>query len=262
MKKLKILIIFLFCSQAYGLEFNGKFTQGGLIIGKTNPSDKIFLDEKPLKISPSGNFVFGISRERSKDLKIEIKSKSSSKILTKKITKRKFRIQRIDGLPKRKVTPNEEDMKRIRKEGRLIVKAKNINRNFDFFSNGFIRPLKGITTGVYGSQRILNGKKRRPHYGIDIASPKGTPIKSPNDGKVVLAERDLFFTGGTLIFDHGHGLISIYSHLENLKVESNQQIKKGQIIGTVGSTGRSTGPHLDFRLYWRNIAVDPDLVFN
>ena len=128
-------------------------------------------------------------------------------------------------------------------------------------SNGFIRPLKGITTGVYGSQRILNGKKRRPHYGIDIASPKGTPIKSPNDGKVVLAERDLFFTGGTLMIDHGHGLISIYSHLENLKVERNQQIKKGQIIGTVGSTGRSTGPHLDFRLYWNNIAVDPDLVF-
>lgn len=261
MKSFKILIILLFCSQAYSLEFNGKFTQGGLILGKTDPENKIFLDEKPLKISQAGNFVFGISRERSNDLKIEIKGISSSRVLIKKVSKRKFRIQRIDGLPKRKVTPNEEDMKRIRKEGKLIVKAKNINSNFDFFSKGFIRPLKGITTGVYGSQRILNGKKRRPHYGIDIASPKGTPIKSPNDGKVVLAEKDLFFTGGTLMIDHGHGLISIYSHLEKLNVKGNEKIKKGQIIGTVGSTGRSTGPHLDFRLYWNNIAVDPDLVF-
>ena len=159
MKSFKILIILLFCSQAYSLEFNGKFTQGGLILGKTDPENKIFLDEKPLKISQAGNFVFGISRERSNDLKIEIKGISSSRVLIKKVSKRKFRIQRIDGLPKRKVTPNEEDMKRIRKEGKLIVKAKNINSNFDFFSKGFIRPLKGITTGVFGSQRILNGKK-------------------------------------------------------------------------------------------------------
>ena len=163
--------------------------------------------------------------------------------------------------PPRKVTPNEEDMRRIRKEGRLISLAKKEDSNLAYFFEDFIRPVSGITTGVFGSQRVLNGKPRRPHYGIDIAAPKGTKIKNSNSGKVVLAERNLFFTGGTIIIEHGHGLISIYSHLDKIFVKKGEIIEKGVFIGTVGSTGRSTGPHLDFRLYCRNIPVDPDLVF-
>ena len=131
-----------------------------------------------------------------------------------------------------------------------------------FFFKDFIRPVDGITTGVFGSQRILNGKPRRPHFGIDIAAPKGTKVLNSNSGRVLLAEKNLFFTGGTIIIEHGHGLISIYSHLDQIFVKNGKFVKKGKLIGTVGSTGRSTGPHLDFRLYCKNIPVDPDLVIN
>jgi murein DD-endopeptidase MepM/ murein hydrolase activator NlpD len=256
------VILIIFISDVEALELSGSFTQGGLIIGKLKLDEKykVIIDEKKIKINEDGYFIFGISRNRIKDISIKIKAKGFEEKIVKKISKRKFKIQRIDGLPKRKVTPNEEDMKRIRKEGRLISVAKNQNSDLSFFFKGFIRPVDGITTGVYGSQRILNGKPRTPHYGIDIAAPSGTKIKNSNSGKVILAQKDLFFTGGTIIIDHGHGLISIYSHLKDLFVKEDDFVKKGKIIATVGSTGRSTGPHLDFRLYCKNIAIDPDLI--
>ena len=127
----------------------------------------------------------------------------------------------------------------------------------NYFSNKFIMPVKGIISGVYGSQRILNGKPRWPHYGIDIAAKKGTPIKSSGTGVVTMAENDLYYTGGTIIMDHGHGISTIYSHLENVMVDVGELIKQGDIIGTVGSTGRSTGPHLDFRVNWFQTRLDP-----
>ena len=123
-------------------------------------------------------------------------------------------------------------------------------------------PVEGITTGVYGSQRILNGKPRRPHFGIDIAAKKGTIIKNSNNGEVLLSEKNLFFTGGTIIIDHGHGVITIYSHLNEIFVKKGDLVKRGEGIGTVGSTGRSTGPHLDFRIYCNNVPVDPDLILS
>ena len=256
-----IFFLLLINFNVSALEFNGSFSQGGLITGKLSNHAKVFVDGKKMKISKEGYFIFGISKNHTKDLQIKIKEKESERTIIKKIAKRKFKIQKINGLPSRKVTPNKEDMKRIRKEGKLISIAKNENSNLNFFFKGFIRPIDGLTTGVYGSQRILNGKPRRPHYGIDIAAPKGSKIKNSNSGKVVLSEKNLFFTGGTIIIEHGHGLVSIYSHLDKIFVKKGDSIKKGHIIGTVGSTGRSTGPHLDFRLYCRNIPVDPDLIF-
>ena len=261
MKIFKYLFIFLILIKpSLALELKGDFTQGSLIIGKTNPKFEVYVQGKKVKINKKGFFVFGISRNQIEDIIIETKNRSNIKKIIKKVKKRKFKIQRIDGLPKRKVTPNEEDMKRIRYEGKLISKAKRVNSDLSYFFDDFIRPVKGITTGVFGSQRILNGKPRRPHFGIDIAAPKGTKVINSNAGKVLLAEKNLFFTGGTIIIEHGHGLISIYSHLEEIFVKKGKLIKKGELIATVGSTGRSTGPHLDFRLYCRNIPVDPDLV--
>lgn len=254
------IVLFFFANQAYSLELKGSFEQGSLIIGKTSPSNEIYVDEKKIKITKDGYFVFGISRDRKENVIISTKENNQIIKVIKKVKIRRFKVQKIDGLPKRKVSPNEEDMKRISKEGKLIAKAKNVNSDLNFFFKDFIRPVDGITTGVFGSQRILNGKPRRPHYGIDIAAAKGTEIKNSNSGKVLLAENNLFFTGGTIIIEHGHGLISIYSHLEKIFVKKGDFIKKGEIIATVGSTGRSTGPHLDFRLYCRNIPVDPDLV--
>ena len=160
----------------------------------------------------------GFQETVKKNIIISINKDNKAREVIKVVKSRKFKVQKIDGLPKRKVSPNDEDMKRIRKEGKLIAKAKNVNSDLSFFKD-FIRPVDGITTGVFGSQRVLNGKPRRPHYGIDIAAPKGTKIKNSNSGNVLLAANNLFFTGGTIIIEHGHGLISIYSHLEKIFVK-------------------------------------------
>jgi len=258
---IRFFFAFIFITnQVCALELKGTFEQGSLIIGKTNPSNEIYVDQKKLKVSKEGYFVFGISRDRKKNIIISIGEDNKASQVIKSVKSRKFKVQKIDGLPKRKVSPNDEDMKRIRKEGKLIAKAKNVNSDLSFFFKDFIRPVDGITTGVFGSQRVLNGKPRRPHYGIDIAAAKGTKIKNSNSGNVLLAANNLFFTGGTIIIEHGHGLISIYSHLDKIFVKKGDFVKKGELIATVGSTGRSTGPHLDFRLYCRNIPVDPDLI--
>ena len=177
--------------------------------------------------------------------------------IIKKVFKRKYNIQRIDGLPESKVTPPESVYKRIKEENGRIKKARALNSDLTFFTQQFIMPVKGIISGVYGSQRILNGKPRWPHYGIDIAAKKGTMIKSSGSGTVTMAEDDLYYTGGTVIMDHGHGISSIYSHLENVLVSVGDQINQGDVIGTVGSTGRSTGPHLDFRINWFQTRLDP-----
>ena len=255
-----LIVLLLITNKVYSLELKGTFEQGSLIIGKTSPSNRIYVDEKKLKVNKDGYFVFGISRDHRENIVISILKDNETKKFSKAVKIRKFKVQKINGLPKRKVTPNDQDMKRIRKEGKLIAKAKKANSDLSFFFTDFIRPVDGITTGVFGSQRILNGKPRRPHYGIDIAAPKGTKIKNSNSGNVILAKKNLFFTGGTIIIEHGHGLISIYSHLEKIFVKKGDFVKRGELIATVGSTGRSTGPHLDFRLYCRNIPVDPDLI--
>ena len=254
----RILLIFLFLiSPAHTIEFHGKFLQGHYILGKTNPKARIFVGKKEVKVSKDGDFVFGIDRDQKYDLTFTEIVEGRKTTITKKVLKRKYNIQRIDGLAESKVTPPESVYKRIKKENNAIGEARAINSNLQFFKEKFIMPVEGIISGVYGSQRILNGKPRWPHYGIDIAAKKGTMIKSTASGTVTMAEDDLYYTGGTVIMDHGHGISSIYSHLENVLVSVGDQINQGDIIGTVGSTGRSTGPHLDFRINWFQTRLDP-----
>ena len=252
------LVLFIFTtSQVNAIEFQGKFIQGHFILGKTNPDAKILVGKKEVKISKDGFFVFGIDRDRKFDLTFtKIEDNKKTKII-KKVLKRKYNIQRIDGLAENKVTPPESVYKRIKKENNAIGEARAINSNLLFFKEKFVMPVEGIISGVYGSQRILNGKPRWPHYGIDIAAKQGTMIKSSGAGVVTMAEDDLYYTGGTIIMDHGHGISTIYSHLENVLVSVGEQINQGDIIGTVGSTGRSTGPHLDFRVNWFQTRLDP-----
>ena len=257
MKKILLIIAILFPFNLYALEFDGQFIQGHFILGKTDPGSKIIVDKKEIKVSKDGFFVFGIDRDRKFDFLITKINKGKKEKIIKKVFKRKYKIQRIDGLPENKVTPPEEVYKRIKKENNAIGEARAINSNLVFFKNKFIMPVEGIITGVYGSQRILNGKPRWPHYGIDIAADKGTMILSSGTGVVTMAESDLYYTGGTIIMDHGHGISTIYSHLENVLVEVGDQINQGDAIGTVGSTGRSTGPHLDFRINWFQTRLDP-----
>ena len=255
--RLFFLIILFTATKSNAVEFKGKFLQGHYIIGITDPSAKIIVDKKNVKVSQDGYFVFGIDRDRKFDVTITKIIDGKKEKIIKKVLKRKYNIQRIDGLEESKVTPPESVYKRIKEENNKIGEARAINSDLPFFKNQFIMPVEGIISGVYGSQRILNGKPKWPHYGIDIAAKKGTKIKSSATGIVTMAEKDLYYTGGTVIMDHGHGISTIYSHLESLNVNVGDEILQGDIIGTVGSTGRSTGPHLDFRINWFQTRLDP-----
>ena len=255
------LLLFFFSFKVSAVEFNGKFIQGHFIIGKTDPSSKVKIDKKQVKVSKDGYFAFGLDRDRKYDVVITIEKDGIKEKITKRVQKRIYDIQRIDGLEEKKVTPPEEVYERIKKENKLIAKARAIETDLDFFKDKFIIPVDdAIITGVYGSQRILNGKPKWPHYGLDFAQEEGAPVKAMLNGTVTLAEPDLYYSGGTLIFDHGHGISTLYMHMNKVFVKKGQKVKQGDIIGNVGSTGRATGPHLDVRLNWFDIRLDPATV--
>jgi len=256
--KILIGVVFLvFTTSSFATTFEGKFIQGAFILGKTKPGSEVFIDKQKVKVTSEGYFAFGLGRDRKNDVVITVNKKK----IIKKIFKRKYKIQKIDGLEKKKVTPPEEVYERIKKENKWIGEARAIDSDLTFFKNKFIIPVdNAIITGVYGSQRILNGKPKWPHYGLDFAADEGTKIQAMLDGTVTLVEPDLFYTGGTLIFDHGHGISTLYMHMKKILVKKNQQVKQGDIIGTVGSTGRATGAHLDVRLNWFQIRLDPATV--
>ena len=257
------LLFLIFSSNVYAIEFKGDFKQGSFILGKISPDTKISIDDRNIRVSKDGYFAFGLDRDRKNDVIIKVKKKGESKKVIKKVFKRKYKIQRIDGLPPKQVTPPPEVYDRIKKDNILIGKARAIDTDYDFFKKKFIFPIdRYIITGVYGSQRILNGKPRRPHYGIDFHAPEGTPVKAMMDGEVTLAENDMYFTGGTIIFDHGHGISTLYMHMKDIHVQVGQKIKQGQIIGTLGQSGRATGPHLDVRLNWFDVKLDPASILN
>jgi len=258
-----ILIIFFFSFKVSAAEFNGKFIQGHFIIGKTDPNSNVKIDKKQIRVSKDGYFAFGLARDRKYDVVITIEKNGVKEKITKRIQKRKYNIQRIDGLEEKMVTPPEEVYERIKKDNKLIAKARAVDTDLDYFKDKFIIPVEdAIITGVYGSQRILNGKPKWPHYGLDFAQDEGAPVKAMINGTVTLAETDLYYTGGTLIFDHGHGISTLYMHLNEIFVKKGQKVKQGEVIGTVGATGRATGAHLDVRLNWFGVRLDPATVLN
>ena len=259
MRILVILVFWLITTPSFAVTFYDKFIQGSFILGKTEPGSEVFIDKKKVKVTSDGYFVFGLGRDRKNDVVITINKKK----ITKKVFKRKYKIQRIDGLEEKKVTPPEEAYERIKRENKWIGEARSIDSDLTFFTKKFIIPVENaIISGVYGSQRILNGKPKRPHYGLDFAADEGTKIKAMLSGVVTLAEPDLFYTGGTLIFDHGYGISTLYMHMEKILVKKGQKVKQGDIIGTVGSTGRATGAHLDVRLNWFQTRLDPATVLD
>ena len=259
MRILISLFFLLITTSSFAVTFEGKFDQGSFILGKADPGSEVFIDKKKVKVTSEGYFVFGLSRDRKNDVVITINKKK----IIKKVFKRKYKIQRIDGLEEKKVTPPEEVYERIKRENKWIGEARAIDSDLTFFKSKFAIPVENaIITGVYGSQRILNGKPKWPHYGLDFAADEGTKINAMLDGVVTLAETDLFYTGGTLIFDHGHGISTLYMHMEKILVKKGQKVKQGDIIGAVGSTGRATGAHLDVRLNWFQIRLDPATVLD
>ena len=257
------LVFLLITTSSFAVTFDGKFIQGSFILGRTDPSSEVFIDKKKVKVTSEGYFVFGLGRDRKYDVVITLNKGGNKQKIVKKVQKRIYNIQRIDGLEEKKVTPPEEVYERIKKENKWIKEARAIDSNLTFFTKNFIIPVeKFIISGVYGSQRILNGKPKWPHYGLDFAADEGTKIKAMLDGKVTLAESDLFYTGGTLIFDHGHGISTLYMHMQKVLVKKGQLVKQGDVIGTIGSTGRATGAHLDVRLNWFQTRLDPATVLN
>ena len=238
---------------------NGNFIQGGLVYGKSIPKTSIKFMKRFIFQDSNNRFVFGMGRDYPETAVLEIKYNNDIRKINIKIKKQVYKIQKIKGLPKKMVTPPESVYKRIIRENKEIAKVRALNSKINYIFQDFIWPVQGIITGVFGSQRVLNGKPRRPHYGIDIAASKGTNILAPTDSIVRMAEDNLYFTGGTIMLDHGHGVTSVYSHLSKLLVKKNQKIKKGDVIGHVGSTGRSTGPHLDWRINWFDQRLDPSL---
>jgi len=258
-----IIIIFFITNSLYALELRGTFYQGNLIVGKTEAQSNVFIDKNEIKVSDQGFFAFGLNKDRKNNVLIEVIKNGVTEKLTKKVYKKKYRIQKINGLPKKQVTPPKEVYEKIKNDNKLIAKARSVDSNLVFFNNKFIVPINNsIITGVYGSQRILNGIPKSPHYGLDFAADEGTKVKAMLDGVATLSEKDLYYTGGTIIFDHGHGVSTLYMHLKDVYVKNGQNIKQGDVIGTVGKTGRTTGAHLDIRLNWFDVKLDPSSVLN
>ena len=238
----------------------GTIAQGGLIMAQLPKGAYASLDGTPLVQSEKHYIAFGIHRDDTAMLELVITHADGTRYITAlRPKKRRYKTQSISGLAGKYVSPPQETLARIKRDAKDVSEARDItSQQDDFIINGFDWPLKGTITGVYGSQRILNGKPRAPHYGIDIAAPKGTPVIAPADGIITLAH-DLYYTGGTVIIDHGLGISSTMLHLEKVDVARGQHIRRGAIIGLVGSTGRSTGPHLDWRINWKQKRLDPQL---
>ena len=267
-KKIFSYVLFFLLSISYknilvALDLEGNFIQGGLAYGKVEEDVKVFFNSENVPVYKDGSFVIGFSRNNENVSLIKL-IYQNNEILEKyiKIKKRKYKIQKINNLDKEKVEPPKSYYDRIKEEVLLVRKAKKKLYNFPYYKAGFMMPVEGIITGVYGSQRILNGIPRRPHYGIDIANKKGTIILSPSDGVIVLAENDLYFSGGTIVISHGMGITSSLLHLSKLEVEVGDKVKKGQRVGLMGSTGRSTGPHLDWRMEVNGVRIDPNIVLS
>lgn len=250
-----------FAAQAAEVTLKGAFVQGGLVFGQTTPGARATLDGRPLRLTDDGRFVFGFGRDAPKTATLAVTAPDGS-IETRALTiaRREYDIQRIDGIAETYVTPPEAVLARIRADAEAAAAARALDRPETDFDTGFIWPVEGRISGVYGSQRILNGKPRQPHYGVDIAGPIGTPVKAPADGVVTLAHPDMYFSGATLIIDHGHGLSSTFLHLERIEVEVGQRVRQGEVVARLGASGRVTGPHLDWRMNWREERIDPALL--
>ena len=242
---------------AQAIVISGYPIQGNLIIAKTNPSNKVQLNDASIEIDESGVFVIGFNRDERKKsiLTITNKNKKTFKTILKPI-QREYNIQRIDGLKQSMVTPPQEVIDRIKNDRKMVNEARNIRwiKKGDFV-RGFDSPLKGPISGVYGSQRILNGIPKSPHFGIDISVPKGTPVLAPAGGIISLAD-NLYYSGYTVILNHGLKVNSTFLHLDEIKVEVGDKVNRGDLIGFSGNSGRSTGPHLDWRIDWNGRRLD------
>ncbi|WP_348672708.1 peptidoglycan DD-metalloendopeptidase family protein [uncultured Abyssibacter sp.] len=245
------------------LSIRDDVTQGAMVRGQTSATATVTMNGRSLPVSESGAFVFAVARAYEGDVTvIATDADGSSASLKLPVTDRAFDVQRIDGLPQDKVTPpkTKEVQDRIWRDVTQIRKARGVESGRIDFTEAFIWPVDGIVTGVFGSQRILNGTPKSPHSGLDIAGDTGTPVNAPAGGVVTLWHPDMYYTGGTLVVDHGHGISSTFIHLSDTLVKEGDVVKQGQPIAKVGATGRATGPHLHWSMNWDEVRIDPQLL--
>jgi murein DD-endopeptidase MepM/ murein hydrolase activator NlpD len=262
MRRLRTLALFWLCAASSAVsadvQLQGEAIQGGLMFGKAEPGSTVSLDGAAVMVGDEGHFVIGFGRDETgtRTLRVtgpggEVTSQSLA------VAKREYDIERVDGLPPSTVTPDPSAADRIKEETRMVRNARAHRDQKAFYAGGFTWPAKGRISGVYGSQRVLNGEPRRPHYGVDIAAPTGTEVVAPADGLVTLTHPDMYYSGGTIVLDHGQGLSSSFLHLSEILVEAGTFVKQGEVIALIGATGRATGPHLDWRMNWLDRRVDP-----
>ena len=239
-------------------QLSGSHAQGGLIIGEVPPGTQVTQDGKTLRVSEGGTFVFGFSHDAAPQSSLAfVWPDGGTHQQTLTVEQRQYREQHINGLPPKKVTPPPEVTARLNRERAMVREARAISSDHNHWTGGFIWPADGRVTGVYGSRRVLNGLPRWPHFGLDVAGPPGTEVRAPAGGTVLLAERDFYYEGGIVIIDHGFGVSSTLFHLLSVDVEVGQAVGQGDTIGAMGATGRATGSHVDWRINWHDVRLDP-----
>jgi len=245
------------------LTLTGRFVQGGHVLGRTWPRALIFIDGESLTAaSAEGWFIVGFDRDAPAGVQIEARLDGRTVRRTLDIARGRFPSTRVNGLPPATVEPTDPDLlARIQSEVVLKTEGFASRVDADHFRDGFDWPLESFrVTSRWGGRRVLNGTPARPHYGIDLAAPQGTVIRAPAAGRVALAQPGLHFEGGLVLIDHGQGLITAYLHQSRLDVAAGQELRRGEPIGRVGMTGRATGPHLCWRMKWRDRNLDPSLL--
>ena len=241
--------------------FPASVTQGAMVIGKVPPGSTVEYAGRRLRTTGYGTAVFGVGRDTTGPLSVRvIRPDGSSEQVRIPVAPRDWPLQRVDGVPRKTVDPPPATAERIRREQARVAEARLRDDARTDFTAAFVRPVEGRISGRFGRARVYNGKPGAPHSGMDIAAASGTPVKAPAAGIVTFADPDLYLTGGTLLIDHGHGISSNFLHLSRIDVQPGDRVEQGQVVAAVGSTGRSTGPHLHWGMSWFDTRIDPQLV--
>jgi murein DD-endopeptidase MepM/ murein hydrolase activator NlpD len=246
-------------SSVRALELCGDIKQGEIVIGKAQEAQEVIFNGKKYPVTEDGLFILAFDRDEPAKNKLTVMYEDNEEQeIEFDITPTVWDIQKINGLPGKKVTPdsgNDEEILRERKDVKAAVTTMEVS---DYWRKGFIMPLEGRISGNFGNQRILNGLKKNPHSGTDIAAPEGTPIKASASGKVILSGGNYFYSGNMVVIDPGQGFQSIYAHLKTTDVGAGDIVEQGEVIGTVGKTGRATGPHLHWGASLNDIRFRPE----
>ena len=257
---LALTALFSPAALAASANLEGPTVQGGLVVGYVDPGSRVTQDGKEIPVAPDGRFLLGFAYNAPPSSEIDIEQPDGESVtIPITVASRQFATEKIDHLPPGEVTPDAKAMKRIAAEREEVTAVQTKTTATPLFIHSFIWPATGIISGTYGSARILNGEPRAPHMGVDIAAPEGTPIVAPTEGRVVFVD-DLFFTGETVILDHGLGLTSLYAHLARVDVKVGDTLRQGDAIGVLGATGRATAPNLHWGVHLNGVGLDPALL--